>query len=132
MKSSIRELKESLREDYGFGNVAFAFASNSEITLSKMNEQEIDFQQSMIESRELVTPDPPYPMSQADQEQAALMSTPLKDTVDQYTMRFITGQSPLEDWDEFMAELDQQNVDGYLDLVNEAYREFQETLEEVE
>lgn len=124
--------EESLQEDYGFGNVAFAFASNSEITLSKMDEKEIDFQQSMIDSRELVTPDPPYPMSQADQEQAALMSTPLQDTVDQYTMRFITGQYELDRWDEFMDDLDNQNVDAYMDLINEAYREFQETLDEIE
>lgn len=123
---------ESLQEDYGFGNVAFAFASNAEITLSKMNDSEIAFQQSMIESRELVTPDPPYPMSQADQEQAALLSTTLKDTVDQYTMRFITGQYSLDRWDEFMSDLENQNVDGYMELINNAYEAFQETLEEVE
>ena len=97
-----------------------------------MNDSEIAFQQSMIESRELVTPDPPYPMSQADQEQAALLSTPLKDTVDQYTMRFITGQYSLDRWDEFMSDLENQNVDGYMELINNAYEAFQETLEEVE
>lgn len=126
------EADESLQEDYGFGNVAFAYASNYDITLSKMDEQEIDFQERMIESRELVNPDPSYPMSQADQEQASLMSTPLKDTVDQYTMRFITGQYELDRWDEFMDDLENQNVDAYMDLINEAYREFQETLEEIE
>lgn len=123
---------ESLQEDYGFGNVAFAFASNSEITLSKMDAAEIDFQQRMIDSRELVNPDPPYPMSQADQEQAALMSTPLKDTVDQYTMRFITGQYSLDRWDEFMDDLENQNVDAYMELINDAYREFEETLDEID
>ena len=123
---------ESLQEDYGFGNVAFAFASNYEILLSKMDEKEIEFQERMIETREFIPTDPPYPMSQADQEEAALLSTPLKDTVDQYTLRFITGQYSLDRWDEFVADLENQNVEAYVELVNEAYREFQETLEEVE
>ena len=122
--------EESLQEDYGFGNVAFAFASNYDITLSKMNDEEIAYQQRMTESRELLMPDPPYPMSTPDQEQAALMRTPLQDTVDQYTLRFITGQYELDRWDEFMADLENQNVEGYLELINNAYRDFQSTLEE--
>lgn len=123
---------ESLQEHYGFGNVAFAFASNYDITLSKMTDQEIHYQKSMIESRELLDVDPPYPMSQPDQEESSLLSTPLKDTVDQYTLRFITGQYELDRWDDFMSDLENQNVDAYLDLINNAYREFQTTLEEVE
>ncbi|GEK88829.1 putative aldouronate transport system substrate-binding protein [Alkalibacterium putridalgicola] len=123
---------EDLQEDYGFGNVAFAFAGNAEIRQSIMDEQELEYQQTMNAEREFIAEDPPYPMSQADQEQAALLSTPLKDTVDQYTLRFITGQYSLDRWDEFIADLENQNVEGYLELVNEAYQEFQETLEEVE
>src|SRR5699024_9345661 len=123
---------ENLQEHYGFGNVAFAFASNYDITLSKMTDQEIHYQKSMIESRELLDVDPPYPMSQPDQEESSLLSTPLKDTVDQYTLRFITGQYELDRWDDFMSDLENQNVDAYLDLINNAYREFQTTLEEVE
>ena len=124
--------EENLQEDYGFGNVAFAFAGPAEIRQSIMDEQELEYQQRMNAEREFIEEDPPYPMSAADQEQAALMSTPLKDTVDQYTLRFITGQYSLDRWDEFMADLENQNVDGFLDLVNNAYREFQETLEETE
>src|SRR5699024_10210614 len=65
---------ENLQEHYGFGNVAFAFASNYDITLSKMTDQEIHYQKSMIESRELLDVDPPYPMSQPDQEESSLLS----------------------------------------------------------
>lgn len=123
---------EDLQADYGYGNVAFAFAGPAEIRQSIMNEDEMAYQERMNEERELIEEDPTYPMSAADQEQAALMSTPLQDTVDQYTLRFITGQYSLDRWDEFMDDLENQNVDGYLDLVNDAYRDFQETLEEVE
>lgn len=123
---------EDLQADYGFGNVAFAFAGPAEIRQSIMNEDEMEYQERMNEERELIEEDPIYPMSAADQEQAALMSTPLQDTVNQYTLRFITGQYSMDRWDEFMADLENQNVDGYLDLVNNAYRDFQETLEEVE
>lgn len=70
-------------------------------------------------------------MNPANQEQALSMSTPLLDTVDQYTFRFVTGQYSLDCWDEFMAELESQNVDAFLDLVNNAYRDYQEALSEV-
>lgn len=123
---------EDLTEDYGFGNVAFAFAGPAEIRQSIMDEDEQEYQARMNEERTLVEEDPIYPMSPADQEQAALLSTPLSDTVDQYTLRFITGQYSLDRWDEFMDDLDNQNVDQYLDLVNDAYSDFQETLEDVE
>ncbi|GAA0358735.1 hypothetical protein GCM10008932_09300 [Alkalibacterium iburiense] len=42
---------------------------------------------------------------------------------------FITGQYDLDRWDEFMADLENQNVDQYLEIVNNAHQEFQANLE---
>lgn len=123
---------ENLQEEYGFRNGVFAYAGPQEIYQSVMDEEEIDFQETMNANREVIPPLPPYPMDAADQEQLSLIGTPLQDTTDQYTLRFITGQYDLDRWDEFMADLENQNVDGYLDIINNAYRDFQETLEEVE
>ncbi|MDZ7835664.1 MAG: hypothetical protein U5K84_10490 [Alkalibacterium sp.] len=86
----------------------------------------------MNEQVEVILPDPARPMNPIDQEQATLLATPLKDTVDQYTFRFITGQYSIDRWDEFMAELEQQNVDQFMDLVNKAYDENQEALQSAE
>lgn len=127
-----RGAEEDLQEDYGFGNVAFAFAGPAHIRQSIMDEDEFEWQSRMNEELDIIVPDPPYPMDQADQERAQLLATPLQDTVDQYTLRFITGQYSLDRWDEFMDDLENQNVAEFMQLVNDAYRDFQESLEEAE
>jgi len=83
----------------------------------------------MNEEVEVLLPDPPRPLDPIDQEQASLLATPLLDTVDQYTFRFVTGQYSIDRWDEFMAELESQNVEAFLEIVNNAYRDYQEALE---
>lgn len=117
-----------LQEDYGFRNGVFAYAGPVEIYQSVMDAAEIEFQNATNEAREVRPPFPPYPMEQFDAEQLALIGTPLEDTTNTYTLRFITGQYELDRWEEFMADLDNQNVQGYLDLINNAYNSFQETL----
>ena len=121
---------EHLQEDHGFRNGIIATGGPQEILQSIMDGEEIEFQEAMNETREVVTPAPPYPLSQADQEQMALLSTPLGDTTETFTLRFITGQYELDRWDEFMATLENQNVDQYLEIVNNAHQEFQANLEE--
>jgi putative aldouronate transport system substrate-binding protein len=55
-----------LQADYGFGNVAFAFAGPAEINQSIMNEDEMEYKERMNEERELIEEDPIYSMSAAD------------------------------------------------------------------
>ena len=123
------DAEENMQEDYGFGNAAFAYAGPAHVRQSVMEESEFEYQARMNEEVEVILPDPARPLSPVDQEQATLLSTPLKDTVDQYTFRFITGQYEIDRWDEFMEELEQQNVDQFMDIVNNAYRENQEALQ---
>ena len=120
---------DSLQEDYGFSNAAFAYAGPAHIRQSIMEEKEYNYQNRMNEEVEVLLPDPPRPLDPIDQEQASLLATPLLDTVDQYTFRFVTGQYSIDRWDEFMAELESQNVEGFLEIVNNAYRDYQEALE---
>lgn len=121
---------EHLQEDHGLRNGIIASGGTNELLQSVMDEEEIEFQDATNASREVVDPAPPYPLSQADQEQLSLIGTPLQDTTETFTLRFITGQYDLDRWDEFMATLENQNVDQYLDIVNSAYQEFQESAEE--
>lgn len=123
--------EESLNGDYGF-NGPFAYGDPDEIALSIMSEGEYIAQSFMQEEVEIVTPDPSYPLDPVQQEQATLMSTPLVDTVNQYTFRFITGQYSLDRWDEFMEELENQGAEEFIEIVNEAYRTNQEILENLE
>lgn len=122
--------EESLQEDYGFNNPGFAYGDPNHIALSIMSENEFVVQEYMAEAVEIVYPAPRYPMDPVQQEQATLLSTPLLDTVDQYTFRFITGQYSLDRWDEFMDELESQGAQELIDIVNEAYRDHQGTLGE--
>lgn len=124
--------EESLQEDYGFNNPGFAYGDPDEIALSIMSESEYAVQDYMAEEVEIIYPAPRYPMDAIQQEQATLLSTPLIDTVDQYTFRFVTGQYSLDRWDEFMDELENQGAQDLLDIVNEAYRDHQASLEEAE
>lgn len=123
---------EHLQEDYGFRNGVFAYDGPTHILQSVMDQATIDFVEAVENEREVVEPAPPYPMDEADQEQLALLRTNLQDTTNQYTLRFITGQYSLDQWDEFIADLENGNVDQYLEIINEAYHNFQETLEEIE
>lgn len=123
---------ESLQEDYGFNNPGFAYGDPDEIGLSIMSENEYEVQEFMSREVEIVYPAPRYPMDSAEQEQATLMSTPLTDTVDQYTYRFISGQYSLDRWEEFMSELEGQGAEEFIEMVNTAYRNNQELLDNVE
>ncbi|WP_161879414.1 ABC transporter substrate-binding protein [Alkalibacterium sp. MB6] len=121
---------EHLQEDHGFRNGIIASGGPTALLQSVMDAEEIEFQNMTNETREVATPNPAYPLAQADQEQLALIGTPLGDTTETYTLRFITGQLELDRWDEFMADLENQNVDQYLDIINNAYQEFQANLED--
>ncbi|MCC5895693.1 MAG: extracellular solute-binding protein [Alkalibacterium sp.] len=119
------EGSEHLQEDHGFRNGIIASGGTDELLQSVMDEEEIEFQNETNANREVIDPAPPYPLNEADQEQLALIGTPLQDTTETYTLRFITGQYDLDRWDEFMADLENQNVDQYLDIINNAYQDFQ-------
>ncbi|GEK88850.1 carbohydrate ABC transporter substrate-binding protein, CUT1 family [Alkalibacterium putridalgicola] len=120
---------EHLQEDHGFRNGIIASGGTTELLQSVMDEEEIAFQNATNEAREVVTPNPAYPMEAMDQEQLSLIGTPLQDTTETYTLRFITGQYEMDRWDEFMSDLENQNVDQYLDMINEAYQEAQASME---
>lgn len=120
---------KNLQEDYGFRNGIIATGGKDELLRSVMDQEEIDFQDDTNAIREVVDPDPVYPLTESEQEELSLIGTPLQDTTETYTLRFITGQYELDRWDEFMDDLENQNVEQYLDTINNAYKNFQDTLE---
>lgn len=54
------------------------------------------------------------------------MSTPLKDTVDTATLQFIMGERDLDEWDDFVAELEAAGMSRYMELINTARSRFAE------
>lgn len=115
---------KDLRIDYGFSGGVFSYGGTTALLRSTMNEGEVDWQERMAETHEAVAPLPAYPMDEIQREEATLVMTPLKDFVDQNTLKFVTGQRDVDDFDAFTTECDDNGASRYMDIVHEAQEEF--------
>jgi putative aldouronate transport system substrate-binding protein len=116
---------KDLRVDYGFSGGNFAYGGTTDLLQSTMNEEELKFQKDM-QSKTPKAVAPPVPFSDTDREQATLVLTPLKDHVKQNTLKFITGQRPLSEFDAYVKELDAKGQSKYVELANKAYKAYAE------
>ena len=94
-----------------------------------MSDKEVKWLEEMADKREQTEAEPAAPLSETDQEQASLLATPIKDFVDQSTLQFIVGQRDLSDWDAYAEEVVSKGSDRYLEMVNNAYEEYQKNNE---
>lgn len=114
-----------IQKDLGYSNDVLSGSTESRALKESYNTPEyVDYIDSVLSSRTPRDPFPPAPLDEGELEQASLMATPLKDTVDTNTLKFILGERPLSEWDAYVAELEGQNMQGYLDLINGAYERF--------
>ncbi|MGC5166790.1 extracellular solute-binding protein [Luteimicrobium sp. DT211] len=119
------DAKTDLLTDLGYSNNVLADSTESRALKESYNTPAyVDYIDSVLTTRTPRDPFPPAPLDAGELEQASLLATPLKDTVDTNTLKFILGQRPLSQWDDYVKELKAQNVDGYLDLINGAYERF--------
>lgn len=116
--------EKDLRTDFGFSGGVFAYGGTTDLLRSTMNDDEIDWQERMAETHDAVEPLPAYPMDEVQREEATLVMTPLKDFVDQSTLKFVTGQRDLGEFDAFATECDDNGATRYMDIVHEAQEEF--------
>ncbi|MDQ0374200.1 ABC transporter substrate-binding protein [Cellulomonas humilata] len=108
-------------KDLGYSNDVLAGSTESRALKESYNApQYVEYIDSVLSTRTPRDPFPPAPLDEAELEQASLLATPLKDTVDTNTLRFILGERPLSEWDTYVGELESQNLQGYLDLINGA------------
>lgn len=69
-------------------------------------------------------PYPPIPSSIL--EEYTLVRTAINDVVKQWSAEFIAGSRDIEtDWDDYVNELDRAGIDRYVELMQQAYDEFQ-------
>lgn len=115
-----------LQKDYGFATGVFAYGGATELLESTFSDEEIAFQ-AVMKEKDLLPLAPPFPLEEAEREQATLLETPLSDTAKQATLRFILGQRDLSEWDDYVTELEGKGMTTYLDLVNSAYERYAET-----
>jgi putative aldouronate transport system substrate-binding protein len=114
---------KDLRVDYGFSGGNFAYGGTTDLLQSTFNEEELAFQKAM-KSKKPRPVAPPVPFSDTDREQATLTLTPLKDHVKQNTLKFITGQRSLSEFDAYLKELDAKGMGKYVELANKAYKAY--------
>lgn len=112
---------KNLQADYGFSNGVFMFVHGStrELDLSMLAPATLEFVESMDDKKVLELP-PPAPLNEVEREQVSLYQTALKDHVWQNTASFILGQRSMDEWDDYVAELEGLNLQAYLDTFNGA------------
>ncbi|KKK06436.1 extracellular solute-binding protein [Micromonospora sp. HK10] len=117
--------KTDIGTDLGYSNNVLSDSTESRALKVSYNPPAyVDYINSVLSTRKPRAPFPPAPLNAEELEQAALLATPLKDTVDTNTLKFILGERPMSQWDAYVNELKGKNLQGYLDLINGAYERF--------
>nr|WP_204466610.1 extracellular solute-binding protein [Shouchella xiaoxiensis] len=114
---------KALNVDFGFSGGNLSYGGSTELLHSMMNEEEIEFQEAMLATKEVLPPNPPIKYNAMQLEQSTLLSTPLTDYVRQNTLRFILGTRDLSEWDEYVTELESRGMQNFVDLANSVYSE---------
>mgnify|MGYP006349863475 FL=1 len=114
------QASKHLQKDFGFYNGVFAYGGKPELVQGFFSAEEQEFQKVMNARKPIAIP-PPYPFTDEEREQVTLWETPLKDYVQQMSLKFILGQRPMSEWDAYVNELKAKNMTQYMDTVNKAY-----------
>ncbi|MFB9659677.1 extracellular solute-binding protein [Glycomyces mayteni] len=116
-----------IQADLGWSNAVFADSTEARALKESYNTPTfVEYIDSVLSTRTPRDPNPPAPLDEMELEQASLLATPLKDTVDTNTLRFIMGERDIAEWDDYVAELEAQGLQQYVDLVNGARTRFEE------
>lgn len=115
---------KKLNADFGFSGGNFSYGGTDELVHSMFAPEEQKWQERMATERTQAPIPPAHPLDDSQREQATLLLTPLQDLVDQNTLKFITGQRPLSEWDAFQGELKGAGSDKYIQIINTAYTNF--------
>ncbi|WP_152362687.1 extracellular solute-binding protein [Microlunatus speluncae] len=117
--------KTDLQKDLGWSNSVFADSTESRSLKESYNAPEfVSYIDSVLSTRKPREPYPPAPLNETELEQASLIATPLKDTVDTNTLKFILGDRDIAEWDAYVTELEGQGLQSYLDLLGGARKRF--------
>ncbi|WP_211234903.1 ABC transporter substrate-binding protein [Glycomyces arizonensis] len=121
------DAETDIQEDLGWSNAVFADSTESrELKESYNTDTFVAYIDSVLSTRTPRDPYPPAPLDELELERSSLLATPLKDTVDTNTLRFVMGERDIAEWDDYVAELEAQGLADYVDLMNGARDRFEE------
>ncbi|WP_022882807.1 ABC transporter substrate-binding protein [Gryllotalpicola ginsengisoli] len=113
--------KIDIREDLGFSCGNFTYGGTTAIVQSTMTDEELAWQKVMASYKQ-IPPAPAVPYTAAERQQATLKQTPIIDATNTATLNFILGKRSLDDWDDYVKELNDKGLKSYVDDANKAYQ----------
>ncbi len=111
---------KDLRKDFGFSNGVFSYGGAEILKTSMMNDLEKTFQKEMADKRTL-SPVPPILYDEAEREAANMKGILLMDYVKVQTIKFMTGNDPLSNWNQFVVQCKAKGSEDLVKQVNEVY-----------
>jgi putative aldouronate transport system substrate-binding protein len=115
-----------LQKDLGFATPVLADSTESRALKESYNSPDfVEYINSVLSTRTPRDPYPNTPLDESELEQSSLLATPLKDTVDTNTLKFILGQRDLSEWDKYVAEIKGRNLQAYVEQMNGALQRAQ-------
>lgn len=112
---------KKLNADFGFGGGVFAYGGPAKLKLSKMTDGEKDYNDRILKTRQPRTLAPPIMGTPDQSEQMNLISKPLIDYVKTMTLKFITGQESLDNWDTYVKTAEANGSARYTEMANEIF-----------
>ncbi|ACZ29408.1 extracellular solute-binding protein family 1 [Xylanimonas cellulosilytica DSM 15894] len=118
---------KKLQADFGYFNGVFMAGTGStdDLIQSTMTEEIAEWTSTVLANSELRPTNPASPMDEAQLEQLGLLEAQVKDAVNTATAEFITGKRSLDDWDAFVAQINQLGGEQIVQNYNEAFQKNQ-------
>ena len=117
------ETDTDIRLQWGYACGNFFYGHASALRDDNLTPVFQDYSKRVGEYRDVRPLNPSVVMDSETQELFNIRKTSIVDTVNTYTLNFITGQKDVEaDWDKYLADLQAANVDDYVKMYNDAYR----------
>ena len=115
--------QKDMRLELGYACGNFMYAGNRELLTSNFSAELRDYYDRMANYRELKEIDPAVAMSEDDSEMLNIWATPLRDTINNWTINFAMGLKDVNaDWDTYVAEVNAQNADNVINMYNDYYK----------
>ena len=112
-----------MREELGYACGNYMYGGNTELLTSNFSDTWKDLYDRIGQYRSLRPLEPTVALDEDQREMANLWGTPLTDTINTWTNRFAMGQADIEaDWDQYVSEVEAQNLQSIVDLYNETYQ----------
>lgn len=112
-----------IRLQWGYSGGNFWYAHANALRDDNLSPVLQDYSTRVLAYRDLRPLEPPVVTTEDENEMLTLWQTGIIDTINTWTLRFITGERDVDaDWDAYIAELEGANLSQYTEMYNEAYQ----------